>query len=531
MENFNKFGVMVDCSRNAVMTVDQLKKFITVINKMGYNQVHLYMEDTYEVNGEPYFGYLRGKYTKEELKELDDFADSIGVELVPNIQTLAHMAAFLRWRHDIRDAEDIMLAGDDRVYDLIDRMFASLRECFRTKNLHIGMDEAHLLGRGRYFDIHGNVNRFDILLNHLNRVCEIADKYDFEPMMWSDMFYRLANGGNYYAVSSKFDETIKEKIPKKLTIVYWDYYNLEKKTYDRMIKGHKQLSDKIAFGGGAWKWSGFAPHNYFSNRTTKLAIRACLDGGIKDVFMTMWGDNGAECSSFAVLPTLCYAACLAQGITKMADVNQKFYECVGVKYDDFMLLDAPNLIENNKNVVNPSKYFFYADCFMSIFQNTEKAEYCDKYASIARKLKLASKRAGEYGYLFDNLAGLCKVLSVKVDICTRTRDAYNSGDKSQLDAVIADYKKMIKLTKAFYKDFQNQWFIENKPHGFDIQDIRFGALIGRMQACLERLELYRDGKITNIPELEEAILPLTDKIINYNSWRNNVSANMFDFLY
>ena len=531
MENFNKFGVMVDCSRNAVMTVDQLKKFITVINKMGYNQVHLYMEDTYEVNGEPYFGYLRGKYTKEELKELDDFADSIGVELVPNIQTLAHMAAFLRWRHDIRDAEDIMLAGDDRVYDLIDRMFASLRECFRTKNLHIGMDEAHLLGRGRYFDIHGNVNRFDILLNHLNRVCEIADKYDFEPMMWSDMFYRLANGGNYYAVSSKFDETIKEKIPEKLTIVYWDYYNLEKKTYDRMIKGHKQLSDKIAFGGGAWKWSGFAPHNYFSNKTTKLAIRACLDGGIKDVFMTMWGDNGAECSSFAVLPTLCYAACLAQGITKMADVKQKFYECVGVKYDDFMLLDAPNLIENNKNVVNPSKYFFYADCFMSIFQNTEKAEYCDKYASIARKLKLASKRAGEYGYLFDNLAGLCKVLSVKVDICTRTRAAYNSSDKSQLDAVITDYKKMIKLTKAFYKDFQNQWFIENKPHGFDIQDIRFGALIGRMQACLERLELYRDGKITNIPELEEAILPLTDKIINYNSWRNNVSANMFDFLY
>ena len=58
--NFNKFGVMVDCSRNAVMTVEQLKKFITVISKMGYNQLHLYMEDTYEVNDEKFFGYLRG---------------------------------------------------------------------------------------------------------------------------------------------------------------------------------------------------------------------------------------------------------------------------------------------------------------------------------------------------------------------------------------------------------------------------------------------------------------------------------------
>ena len=96
--HFQKFGVMIDCSRNAVMTVEQLKRFITVISRMGYNQVQLYMEDTYEVSGEPFFGYLRGRYSKQELKELDDFAYSMDVELVPNIQTLAHMGAFTKWR-------------------------------------------------------------------------------------------------------------------------------------------------------------------------------------------------------------------------------------------------------------------------------------------------------------------------------------------------------------------------------------------------------------------------------------------------
>ena len=90
---------------------------------------------------------------------------------------------------------------------------------------------------------------------------------------------------------------------------------------------------------------------------------------------------------------------------------------------------------------------------------------------------------------------------------------------------------MIKLTNEFYKAFKTQWFIENKPHGFDIQDIRLGGLIGRMQSCLDRLCDYRDGKINSIPELEEKILPITDKIINYNHWRNNVSTNMFDFMY
>ena len=60
---------------------------------------------------------------------------------------------------------------------------------------------------------------------------------------------------------------------------------------------------------------------------------------------------------------------------------------------------------------------------------------------------------------------------------------------------------MIKLTEEFYKAFRNQWYILNKPHGFDIQDIRIGGLITRMKSCLNRLCDYRDGKIDNIPEL------------------------------
>ena len=146
---FQKMGVMPDCSRNAVMNVETMKKFISVLAKMGYNEVQLYVEDTYEVDGEEKFGYLRGRYSKAELKELDDFAVGLGVELVANIQTLAHLNAFLRWRKDLVDTADIMLVGEEKVYDLIRRMFSSLRECFRTKRIHIGMDEAQMLGRGK----------------------------------------------------------------------------------------------------------------------------------------------------------------------------------------------------------------------------------------------------------------------------------------------------------------------------------------------------------------------------------------------
>lgn len=532
MKNFDRFGVMIDCSRNAVMTVEQVKNFILVLKKMGYDQVQLYMEDTYEVDGQPLFGYLRGRYSREELREMDDFAFENGVELVPNVQTLAHMTAFLRWHGELRDTENIFLVGNEDVYNLIDSMFSSLRASFRTEKIHIGMDEAHMLGRGRYYDENGPQDRVEILLSHLNRVCEIADKYDFKPMMWSDMFYKLAGGGDYYVTNTKFDSTVKEKIPQNLTLVYWDYYTHDKKRYAGMIKGHHQLSDRVVFGGGAWKWVGFAPHNDFGIRATKAAISACKEGGIREVFLTMWGDNGAECSSYSVLPTLCYAACIAQGITKMADIKAKCYEWLGVKYDDLLLLDLPDQLEVIKDgVAMPSKYFLYADCFASIFQNTEKAEYAEKYAKMARRLSLAAKRTGEYGYLFDTLSKLCAVLSLKVTICTRTREAYASGDKAQLDAVIADYKKMIRLTRIFYKAFRFQWMRENKPHGFNVQDTRLGGLMQRMQACLDTLIDYRDGKVASIPELEEEIVPFAQGLISYNDWAMATGTNLYGYLY
>lgn len=76
MENnrFNRFGIMFDMSRNAVMKPEMVKKYIDILSITGYNSLMLYTEDTYEIEGEPYFGYNRGKYTIDELKDIDRYA-------------------------------------------------------------------------------------------------------------------------------------------------------------------------------------------------------------------------------------------------------------------------------------------------------------------------------------------------------------------------------------------------------------------------------------------------------------------------
>ena len=65
-----------------------------------------------------------------------------------------------------------------------------------------------------------------------------------------------------------------------------------------MIGGHKKMNREIIFAGGIWTWSG-PSLNYkqtFSN--TIPALKVCKEQGIKNVFATMWGDDGAECDVF-----------------------------------------------------------------------------------------------------------------------------------------------------------------------------------------------------------------------------------------
>ena len=82
---------MFDVSRNAVLRPDALRGFLRRMALMGLDVGMMYTEDTYEVPGEPYFGYMRGRYSIEELRALDDYAAILGIELVPCIQTLGHL--------------------------------------------------------------------------------------------------------------------------------------------------------------------------------------------------------------------------------------------------------------------------------------------------------------------------------------------------------------------------------------------------------------------------------------------------------
>ena len=530
---YRSFGVMLDCSRNAVMKPEELKKLIALLAKFGYNCVELYTEDTYEVENEPYLGYLRGRYTGAELKEIDGYARALGVELIPCIQTLGHFTAF-RKNFPLRtmfDAGDILLCEEERTYELIERCFAALAENFTSRRVNIGMDEAHMLGLGNYLKKHGYTDRFEIFTRHLSKVAQIARKYGFTAHMWSDMFFRIANGGKYYGKDFHIPQTVVEKIPENVEIAYWDYTSVDQELYENMLSAHLETGRKTWYVGGAWNWCGFAPLNRHSLERLKPAMQAVRVKKIENVLITVWGDNGKESSFYAVLPTLYAARQYADGNFDAEKIKRGFEEIVGVSYDDFMTLDLPNeALPYRENVTgypeNPSKWLLYQDCFQGLYDLDYKARGNVPYRQYATRLRAAESRAGEYAYIFSGMVKLCETLEIKSDLGSRTRKAYLDQDRAALTALVNDYDELLRRLSAFFDAVQKLWYKENKPFGWEVQDLRLGGLERRVKTCKSMLETYLDGRLERLEELEEQLLSVQQDDLHERSHTTIVSRGI-----
>lgn len=529
---FEHLEVMLDVSRNAVRTVNAVKKLMRYLVLMGYTGIQLYMEDVYEIPEEPYFGYKRGRYSEAELKEIVKYGRLLGLEVVPAIQTLAHLNCITRWRRfkPIIDFGDILLAEEDETYQFIENMFKSLQKYFGCEKINIGMDEAHMVGLGKYLDKHGYTDRSAIVLRHLQKVCEIAQKYGFrEPMIWNDMFIRLANKGDLNG-EKEVSKEILELVPKNVTLIGWNYYKFDVAFYEKQLKMQQKFNRPVYFAGGVNSWHGVTPQNKFAIKQTTAALKGCKKVGVKNFIATVWGDDGAECSPFACLPSLAFGGYFANG---RKDYKRLFEKLTGIPFDKFILLDLPNdVCETFDPLVQPSKYMLYNDCLQGLCDCTVKKGDGDKYKSFSLRLSRLVKNE-EWGYLFQTQATLSRLLYVKYELGVKTREAYLSGDKESLERLVkTDYKSLIKYVDEFYKALKTQWFKECKAFGFEIQDYRLGGLKQRILHCMQILQDYLNGNTEAIEELDEEVLNVlcndgsNGQGIDFRSFKQIISAGV-----
>ena len=515
-------GVMIDCSRNAVPRVETLKDLFIRMAKMGLNFVLLYTEETYTLDDYPYFGYMRGRYTKDELKELDKFALSLGIELVPCIQTLGHIDMALRWPHHahMADGERTLLVDSEDTYSFIDAMLKTCRECFTTDKIHIGMDEAHGLGRGKFLDKYKKYeDSSTIFLRHLNKVNEIIKKYNYKAMMWDDMFFRYSSKiHRYYDLDNELTPEIIKEIPSNISQVFWNYYKETNEEYSTFLKQRMVLDNEIMFAGGIWTWYtlGLCYHKTF--RATIPALEECHKFGIKTVFGTMWdGGHGGYLNVYgSLLGMQLYAEFIYNETVSDEHIKEYFKLCTGYDSEAFMALDVDNYpaewcheypYHADTQDPNVSKQVFYQDCLLGLFdKNIEPFDLRKFYGDKLKELD-EIEIPEEFKYMFDYHKAIVNVLTKKSDIGIRIKKAYDQKDTDAIAEIIEE----LNLIKAGVLDVREKmyymWHKEHKTFGWELTDARLYGVVARIETAIRKLsEFVKDTSIVIEELCEERLL-------------------------
>lgn len=528
---FDLNGPMFDVSQgNAVIKVTEVKSVLRQMAQMGLSTLMLYCEDSFDVKNQPYFGYMRSRYTEADMKECDDYADLFGIEMIPCIQTLAHFWDVLKWHvfDDIYENECCLLVGEEKTYAFLYDLISSATRPFRSKRIHIGMDEAYGLGRGKFFEKNGFVKPEEIMQMHLNQVLKITKELDLQPMMWSDMFF---SGIDYREIGDyeKIKEVIKERtqyFPEGIQLVYWDYYHNEQEFYEGSISVHRLFGEPV-FAGGIWTWIGYGPHFQRTFKNAEAALNTCKKMGVKEVFATIWTDNGCECLYNTNLLGLCLYA--EHGYSETIDYNklkERFEFITGGNYDDFMALEGldhtPGIDDIENTSYNPSKFLMWQDIMSGLCdKNIEGLPLNDHYEKLAQRLQEAIGRNGQFDSMFEMSYHVARTLALKSEMGLKVTKAYKEDDLETLKN-IADEKlpELMKRMKALRECHRQNWFSFYKTLGWDVMDMRYGSLLSRIDSAIVEIHMYLNGEMEKLEELEEERQYYDGKpgMIDYLNW-------------
>ena len=526
-QHFKWCGVMLDVSREGALKTEQIKKYIDMTACLGMNMIMLYTEDMYEMENYPFFGYKRGRYTVKELKDIDDYAYSLGIELIPCIQTLGHLENYLCWAEasPVKDTRWSILPGAEESLRFVEDMLKTCKRIFRSNNIHIGMDEAVWTGTGAYFKKHKGeaIDQHALLFDHLQKVCKLCKNYDYNPIIWSDLFFADSKTGASYTKNSDLPESFKAYVPDNVRFMYWEYHGKEKDLYKSVLESHKKSGNPFAFAGAGWCYESFTPNTVYSFKTNIPGLDASIETGCEMILNTLWGNGCYETSYFTCFPTnALYSEYMWSGsdATREAawETNEFLTKVPKKVYDDMDCLHfgldgdrrlARKLLRTDVFETGRAQDTGYLQANIpEVFENGEPMK---TYFDAADRLEEYIDKNGDWMEYFSVAAAALRTAGYKAYIHTNLYSAYQTGNRAELLKITEDIlPKCRESYKTLYTLFHKWWKRECRAFGWDWHCQRVGYQIAEIDYAKDTLKGYLNGELSSIDELEEK--PLNQNI-------------------
>jgi hexosaminidase len=301
-------GVMLDVSRCRVPTLDTLKALLARLAAWKINHVELYLEHTFAYAGHDEVWRDASAYTPEEMRELDDSAHALGIELTGQQNCLGHMERWLK--HDRYRALAISPDGftapwgerrgpstadpdNPATLALARELFSQLLPTLRSRRAHVGLDEPWELSSERS-------GSWITYLQNLRAAPELANHH---VLVWDDVLVH--------------NPELLSAIPDDVTICDWGYEAAQ--PFD------ERAAELAAMGLPFWLCPGTSAWTTVAGRWTNAvtniasACTAAVANGAEGVMVTDWGDQGHIQHHVVSDPMFAWAAACAWNPTAAAD--------------------------------------------------------------------------------------------------------------------------------------------------------------------------------------------------------------------
>lgn len=223
--------LMIDMGRK-YFSKEVLCRFIDSMSlaQFNYLQLHFSENEGFRIESEVAPNIMSEDYlTKNEIREIIQYADSLGIEIIPDFDTPGHLKQILKdrpeWqlRKKLADGSlerqpSALNIVDKEAVSFIEELYREYAELFNSSHyFHIGGDEFVDFDEiDAYPDLkEAAVSMFgeeatamDYFVFYVNQIAEMISSWGFIPRVWNDGFFRLNR-----------QELVK--LSDKVEITYW----------------------------------------------------------------------------------------------------------------------------------------------------------------------------------------------------------------------------------------------------------------------------------------------------------------------
>jgi hexosaminidase len=302
----------VDMARGPVPKLDTLKRIVRTIAEFKMNQLYMYMEESFRLEGQPLVGLLSDTLSRDDWKELVAYAKPYHVDIIPATEACGHLHKLLRFEQYSSLAErphgHVLAPGDPKAFAFLDSMYAQMAPVFPTSFYHIGCDETEELGLGRSAEQVSKEGYGQVYVDNVVKVADLVRRYNKQVMFWGD-------------IAVEHPELIP-KLPRDLVVASWEYSIHP--NYDKWLKPFQGTGMKIFVCPWVGNTSLIMPDYEGAARNIQTFLADGKKAGAVGTDVTVWNDDGESLYGLNWWSILYGAACAWEaGKTPVDDFNQK----------------------------------------------------------------------------------------------------------------------------------------------------------------------------------------------------------------